>query len=247
MTAPSVLFLDIETAPNLSWVWGRWEQNVIDVKTHWYMLSFAWKWQGDKRTKCLALPDYPLAYRQNKENDKILLGSLWSLLDAADVVIAHNGDAFDLKKTAARLLFHKIAPPSPFKTFDTLKAARRFFKMDSNRLDDLGAYLGVGRKLPHTGKHLWFDCMKGKPAAWRKMKQYNRHDVELLERVYDRLKPWATNHPNISIYDDRIGIVCPTCRSDDIIKRGVYWAKSLRYQQWTCKACGHWFRGERIK
>ena len=247
MSVPKVLFLDIETAPNLSWVWGRWEQNVIDVHTQWYMLSFAWKWQGGKKTECLALPDFYHTYAKNKENDKALLLFLWDLLDQADVVIAHNGDAFDLKKIAARLLFHKINPPSPYKTFDTLKAARRFFKIDSNRLDDLGAYLGVGRKLPHTGKHLWFDCMAGKPTAWKMMKRYNGHDVDLLEQVYERLKPWATSHPDLSIYTFHSGVVCPTCQSNHVWRRGTYFARKLEYQQWTCRDCGHWFHGERIK
>jgi hypothetical protein len=242
---PRVLLVDIETAPLLGWTWGRWEQNVIDVKTQFYMLSFAWKWQGDKRTECLALPDFGSAYTKDKENDKLLVMSMWHLLNSADVVIAHNADAFDIKRTNARFLFHRINPPSPYKTFDTLKAARRFFKMDSNRLDDLGAYLGVGRKVPHTGKHLWFDCMAGKPDAWKKMKQYNRHDVDLLEDVYERLKPWATNHPDLTIYDERPG--CPTCQSPDIQKRGIHYARKLKYQKWLCKGCGHWFTGERIK
>src|ERR1017187_3543268 len=118
MAAPKVLFLDIETAPLLGWTWGRWEQNVIDVKTQFYMLSFAWKWRGSKRTECLALPDYGSAYTKDKENDKLLVMSLWSLLDNADVVIAHHA-AFDIKKTTARFLFHKLRPPSPFKVVCT--------------------------------------------------------------------------------------------------------------------------------
>ena len=247
MPIPKVLLLDVETAPNLSYVWGRWEQNVIDVHTHWYMLSFAWKWKGEKKTKCLALPDFPAHYTKDPENDKPLMEALWDLLHDADIVIAHNGDAFDLKKATARFLFHKIAPPSPFKTIDTLKMARKFFKMDSNRLDDLGAYLGVGRKIAHTGKHLWFGCMHGKKSSWATMKRYNKHDVELLERVFERMKPWATNLPDFSIYGNHRGTVCPTCQSNNVVKEGVYHSKKLKYQQWSCRVCGHWFHGERLK
>ena len=240
------MLLDIETAPNLSWVWGKWEQNVIDVHTHWYMLSYAWKWQGDKSVKCRALPDF-LGYATEKEDDGPLLRSLWTLLDEADVVIAHNADAFDIRKTTARFLFHKMKPPSPFKTIDTLKIARKHFKMDSNKLDDLGSYLRLGRKLPHTGKTLWFGCMAGKPSAWAMMKRYNKHDVHLLEAVYERLKPWATGHPDFSVWRDRKGLECPTCQSTNIASRGTYIARNLKYLQWTCKSCGHWFHGDRIK
>ena len=246
MSAPRVLFLDIETAPNLSWVWGKWEQNVIDVHTHWYMLSFAWKWKDGGGVKCLALPDFPPLYSKDKENDSELLKQLWFLLDGADVIIAHNADAFDIKKTTARFLYHKMKPPSPFKTIDTLKMARRYFRMDSNKLDDLGSYLRLGRKLPHTGKNLWFGCMAGKPSAWKMMKRYNRHDVALLEAVYERLKPWAANHPDLGIYASQPRPACPTCQSSSVWARGVYYAKKLRYKQWVCKACGHWFHGERL-
>jgi len=242
---PRILFLDIESAPNLAYVWGRWEQNVIDVHTHWYMLSYAYKWLGGKRIHCKGLPDFPTTYTKDREDDKALVTSLWELLDQADIVIAHNADAFDVRKTTARFLFHRLNPPSPFKTIDTLKIARKYFKLDSNRLDDLSSYLKVGRKLPTTGKNLWLGCMNGKPAAWRKMKQYNSHDVHLLELVYEKLKPWAVNHPDLTQYTGRPA--CPTCQSSRILKRGTYYARKLRYEQWTCKECGHWFHGDRIK
>jgi hypothetical protein len=37
--------LRLETAPNLGYVWGKWEQNVIDFKKSWYVLSFAVLWR----------------------------------------------------------------------------------------------------------------------------------------------------------------------------------------------------------
>ena len=41
--------------------------------------------------------------RNNKDkmNDFEICKELWKLLDEADVVIGHNGDAFDIKKTNA--------------------------------------------------------------------------------------------------------------------------------------------------
>ena len=39
-----VLIFDIETAPSLGWVWGKYDQDVISFEKHWYMLSFAAKW-----------------------------------------------------------------------------------------------------------------------------------------------------------------------------------------------------------
>src|ERR1700719_3656227 len=118
------------------------------------MLSFAYKIAGEKKVHTRCLADYP-GYKKNTEDDKALVTDLWTIFDQADIQIGHNADKFDIKKSNARFLMHKLNPPSPYKTVDTLKIARRAFKLDSNKLDDLGYYLGLGRKLPHTGFHLW--------------------------------------------------------------------------------------------
>lgn len=244
MPEPAVLYLDTENAPNLGYIWGKWEQNVIETKTNWYFLSFAFKWQGSKAIQCCALPDFP-AFKKNKECDRPLVKKLWEVLDAADVVIAHNGDRHDLRKAAARFAVHGLKPPAPYKTVDTLKLARKFFQFDSNRLDDLGQYLGVGRKLPHTGKHLWFGCMAGDPAAWKTMRRYNCQDVALLERVYLKLRPWATNHPNLS-HISRAD-ACPVCQSSDIKRSGWNYVATGRKQRSTCCDCGHRFVNGKIE
>lgn len=234
---PKVLFFDCENAPNLGYVWGKWEQNVIAYEKNWYFLSFAYKWQGSRAIQCVALPDFP-AFDKNKENDRYLVERLWAILDEADVVIAHNGDRFDLRKANARFVAHGLRPPSPYKTVDTLKVARRYFQFDSNKLDDLGQYLGVGRKLPHTGKHLWFGCMSGDTKSWATMRRYNSQDVALLERVYLKLRPWASTHPNLNHISRLSG--CPTCQSSNVQFRGFNHTKTGKRQRMQCKDCGTW-------
>src|SRR3990167_3818406 len=44
--APKILLFDIETTPNLAYVWGKYEQDVIQYKSEWYMLSWSAKWLG---------------------------------------------------------------------------------------------------------------------------------------------------------------------------------------------------------
>src|ERR1700733_5194536 len=184
-----IAFVDIETAPSLGYVWAKWETNVIDFKKDWYMLSYAVKWAHENRVIVRGLCDYP-GYKSNVEDDSKLVTDLWKVFDEADILIAHNGDSFDILKANTRFILHKLPPPSPYKTIDTLKVARAAFKFDSNKLDDLGHYFGIGRKLPHTGFHLWMGCMKGDPASWKLMKRYNGHDVELLEKLYYLVRAW---------------------------------------------------------
>jgi hypothetical protein len=244
MKTPSkILFLDIETAPSLGWVWGKWEQNVIDFKSDWYMLSFAYKWADQRKVIAVGLDNAP-HYIKGSESDKWLSEQLWKLLDEADIIIAHNGDAFDLPKIKTRFISHGLVPPSPYKTVDTLKIARKAFAFDSNKLDDLGRYLGIGRKLPHTGFHLWKGCMSGDPTSWKLMKRYNAHDVELLEKVYYLVRAWAPNHPNVNHGEIEN---CPRCGSDKVQRRGFSFTLLRKKQRFQCQKCAGWFEGSAKK
>ena len=45
---PKILLLDIETSPNVAYVWGKWEQNVIDYVKEWNIICFSAKWLDGK-------------------------------------------------------------------------------------------------------------------------------------------------------------------------------------------------------
>jgi uncharacterized protein YprB with RNaseH-like and TPR domain len=239
-----ILFLDIETAPSLGWVWAKYDTTVVDFKANWYMLSFAYKWIGESGIHVKGLIDYP-GYSKDFENDKKLCQDLWNLLDEAEIVIGHNADKFDIRKTNTRFITHGMKPPSLYKTVDTLKIARKVFKFDSNKLDDLGNYLGIGRKLPHTGFHLWKSCMVGDESAWRIMKKYNKQDVALLEKVYFLMRPWATTHPNVNHGEP--GEPCPKCGSKEVQRRGFsYTQQGRQRQRLQCLSCFGWYQGPAI-
>jgi hypothetical protein len=235
---PKILLFDIETSPLLSHTWGRYEQNVIEVEREWFLLSVAWKWLGEKKIHVRTLADYP-GYAKNKECDKQLAREIHRLLDQADIVVGHNLDHFDIKNSQARFAIHGFKPPRPFKTIDTLKLARKHFAFSSNRLDDLGKQLGVGRKIPNTGKHLWLGVMAGDPRCHKQMAAYNAQDVALLERVYLKLRAWSTNHPNLSFFTR--ADTCPICRSDELHRDGYRYLRTGKRQQFECESCGHRF------
>lgn len=235
---PRIAFLDIETAPNLGWFWEMWETNPIGVKTNWHLLSFSVKIMGEKKVRTYALPDYPI-YKRNKEEDKFLVQDLWKVMNEADIIIAHNGDNFDIRKSNARFIFHRMRPPAPYKTIDTLKIARKHFKFDSNKLSSLGKYLGVGDKIPTTGAHLWFGCMNGDMKSWATMRAYNEQDVNLLEQVYLRLRPWSTTHPNLSLISRDVR-ACPNCQGHKLQRRGYCFGAAKKLARLQCQDCGKW-------
>lgn len=239
MAKAKVLVFDIETSPNLGYIWGKWQQDVIRFEREWYVLCFGYKWLGERKTNVVALPDFR-GYKKDPENDYHVVKALWELFDEADIVIAHNGDAFDIKKMNMRFLTHGLPPPSPYKSIDTYKVARKYFKHNSLKLDDLGKLLGVGQKADTGGFDTWLGCMRGDPAAWARMTKYNKQDVVLLEKVYYALRPWMDNHPGINLIE---GVLngCPKCGSTKLQRRGTLkTTKSLVYQRYQCQNCFGW-------
>lgn len=228
---PKILLWDIEITANLGYAWQKWETNIIEFKEEFSLLCYSYKWLGDKKTHVVT--------RQFHKDDKLICESLRNLLISADVAIGHNTNAFDIKKLNARLAFHKLSPCKKLSAIDTKLVAKRYFAFNSNSLDDLGKYLGLGRKVKHEGFSLWLGCEAGDKKAWKKMVQYARMDVVLLEKIYNRLKPFIQDHPSLAAIKEKVG--CPTCSSSHVQKRGVRANHSGLRQQMLCRSCGAWF------
>lgn len=241
-----VLLYDIETAPNLAYVWGKYQQDVIDFQQESYMLCFAYKWLGEKKTHIVALPDFK-NYETDRMDDSALIEALYELFDEADVVIAHNGNRFDQRVSQGRMLVNGLKPVSPYKQIDTLLTAKKYFRFNSNKLDDLGQKLGLGKKLATGGFSLWLGCLNNDKKAWNTMKKYNIQDVVLLEKVYNRLAPWITNHPALHALEGKPN-ACKVCLETSFQRRGKTQptVTGVRHWRYRCNNCGHWMKGEKV-
>lgn len=229
-----ILLLDIETAPNLAYVWGIWKQNINPewIAANGYVLCWTAKWLGEKEI---------FFHRLLKGKPISLLRPIHRLLDEADAVVHYNGSSFDIPTLNKEFITHKMNPPSPYKEIDLLLTMRDRFRFPSNKLDYIAQTLQIGSKLRHAGPQLWLDCMADKRQAWQDMEEYNKKDVALLEALYERLKPWIKRHPNVAAHDEIKA--CPTCGSEDFIRRGAYVTQQLKYIRFQCKSCATWFRG----
>lgn len=234
-----ILLLDIETAPLLMAAWRQWEANAVWVERDTHILMYAYQWLDEGPVKSVTLADFP-GYSKNIHCDKKLCLSLRELLSEADVVVAHNGDRFDLPLIAGRFFLNRVTPASPFKTVDTLKIARGM-KLDSNKLDNIGRMTGAGRKIANTGSALWRAATYGDRKAITTMRRYCEQDVRLLARVYELIRPYSKTHVDLTMYGDRPG--CPVCQSTNVKKQGWKILRTKKKQQWQCLAdgCGKWF------
>jgi len=63
--------------------------------------------------------------------------------------------------------------------------------------------------------------------------------VELLERVFLKLRPFCANHISRELFG-KAG--CPRCGSTKVQARGVYRTSTKSYQRLRCSSCTGWFR-----
>ena len=228
--AARTLVIDIETGPNLAWVWGLWDQNVSlsQLENASHVMCFAAKWLGDRRV---------VFYSEHHDGHAAMVDAAWRLLDEADAVIGYNAKGFDVKHLHREFVLADMPPPSPHKDIDLLTVARGRFKFVSNKLDHVAAELGVGNKLKHQGFELWRKCIDGDEKAWATMKRYNVQDVRLTERVYERLLPWIKGHPHPGLYGgDALG--CPNCGGSNMEPNGTATTGTTNYGRLRCADCG---------
>jgi rubredoxin len=240
---PNILILDIETAPLKAFVWRRWKQDIHLDQTisEWYMLTWSAKWLGDDKVMSARLT----GEESLKENDERIVKELWDLINDADIVIAHNGDKFDIPKINSRFIINNLPPTSFYQQIDTKKVAAKQFGFSSNKLDALATYFNIPNKIK-TDMELWVDCVNGSDEALKKMEIYNIEDVNILEKVYLRLRGYIKNHPNVTLYDDVSDPNrCPTCGSSKKQEEDYYYTTVGQFQVYRCLSCGALYRSRK--
>jgi predicted RNA-binding Zn-ribbon protein involved in translation (DUF1610 family) len=229
----NILLCDVETSPNIATVWGIWQQNVAinQILEAGEVICWAAKWYGSKDMMFNSI-------HMSEKHD--MLNGIHELIDEADAIVTYNGRKFDIPTLNRDFLLHGFLPPSPHKNIDLLDTIKRRFKFVSNKMDFVAEQLGINGKVHHEGHTLWLKCMADDKDTWKKMEEYNRHDVEILEQLYERILPWVRGHANHSTYQDNH--VCPNCGGSSLQRRGMALTSAMRYQRYQCNSCGAWSR-----
>lgn len=228
---PRRLFIDIETSPNVVFSWrvgykiALTPDNIVKERA---IICIGYKWQGK-----------PVQHLQWKAgDDKAMLRAFIPILESADEVVAHFGDRFDMPWLRARAAYHGI-PVSPYiKTIDTKAQSARLFYFNSNKLDYIGQFLNLGKKI-ETDYKLWKDVVAGDEIALGKMIRYCRQDVKLLEKVYLRLESYNKPKTHQGVMRGGVCGDCPKCGATNVISIGkqVTGTGAVRPKM-KCKVCG---------
>lgn len=228
------LFFDVETSPNIGLFWSAGYKLNIDYSNiikERAIICICYKWEGERKVHSL--------HWDRKQDDKAMLKAFIKVANEADELIGHNGDRYDLPWLRTRALFHRLPMFPKYTTTDTLKVARSKFRFNSNRLDYIGQFLGLGKKI-QTEFSLWKDILLNKcPVAMNKMVEYCQGDVRLLEKIYRELRNHVEpkQHYGSLYLSNKEG--CPECGSENlapVITRATP-AGTIK-RQYRCRKCG---------
>jgi hypothetical protein len=235
---PATLILDIETMPAIAEIWSLWDSHIPiqRVREPGYVFGFGYAWHNRTQPRWVGGPQQDIAM------------SAQDLLNRADIVVTYNGDKFDFGHLNKTMVKEGCTPPSPYKSVDLYKTVKRVFGgLESYKLDYVARYLGLSPKI-QTDYSLWQRCMAGDAKALAEMSRYCRHDVSLTGEVFDIVRPWIKNYPNVGFWSGP-GYVCPACGSSHVQRRGYQVKIAMRYPRYQCQDCGKWSHdkaGERI-
>jgi len=242
MSEAKILMYDEEVSPTLQWAYGVWQTNGLRTEIEPFIICFSWRWYGETKM-------YNERIKLNKGDvfnsvklqaaERTVIEKLWEVLDQADIVVGHNAAGFDNKIAMGAFIRHRMKPPSDFKTVDTLRIARSVARFNSNSLNNLCKLLGIGQKSDVKHSDVWYDYLNGSRKAAKQMVDYCNQDVDLLYTLYEKLRPFAKNHPNLNVYTGR-GFACKKCQSTKLQRRGFAYSHTSVYQAYWCKDCGAW-------
>ena len=239
---PMTLFIDIETSLLEALVWGvgKTDIHINQLMSDRFLLCWSAKWLYSNKVLSACLNSKEVL----QKDDSRIIKSIYKLINSADIIIAHNGLAFDIKILKTRFLVHGLPPPNPYQFVDTCLVARKEFGNISNKLDWIQRMLGMTEKL-HTDFSLWIRCFHGDSKALKQMVEYNRVDVLALEENYLRIRPYIKSHPNLGLFicePKNPQSRCPNCgaiiASKQWDRKIFYYTQVAKYSTFRC-TCGY--------
>jgi len=226
------LFFDIETGYHLVRMWRVGKVSWVNpeqIKTHKEIICISYKWQYDDEVHTL---DW-------RDGERQMLKKFISIMGEADELVGHNGDRFDIKELRTRCINYGVLMFPNYRTLDTLKKSRQYFNFASNKLEYIGKYLNVGKKLDHEGFDLWIKVVEqNDDDALERMIKYCEQDVILLSDVYHVLNPFITHNNNFAVLTGGKKWDCPECGSQDVQMHHTYTtAMGVIRREMKCNDC----------
>jgi len=226
-----ILVADFETTPNVGLFWRAGRKQTIlpqSILKERQICVTGYRWIGDAKARSLT-------WGKDGDEESMVRKAI-DLFDQALFIVMHNGDRFDLRWLRGRAMYYRI-PMAPYSCpVDPLKVMQRLAYLNSHRLDYLGEFFGMGRKI-ETSYKLWVKIVtENHQPSLREMARYCRQDVDLLTDFYLEFRSWFPAPPNRTT---RNPAFCPHCGSSQtIVNKHRITAAGHDKVQFVCRGCG---------
>lgn len=254
-TTNKILLFDIETLPDVAAVWKAYETYIPTkmLLREGSIACAAWKWYGTDEVYSVSLLGSLKRFKKNVYDDYHVVRTLHGVLSQADVIVAQNGDKFDIKWYNTQALKHGLSPIPTIPTIDTYKVLKKHFRFRSNRLDYVCKTLGLGNKL-ETDISIWMTIIDDRISYTEKadalayLVKYCKQDIRLLEGLFDIMTPYISNMPALISGDTSIlRCINVTCNSANLRQKGYRTTRAgTQYKRYQCNDCGKWMQDKKL-
>lgn len=241
--------IDIECLPSLGAFYNR-AQGWISPKQiiqHGFMCSFQYNINGGEviNVNLRDMGLFPETGMLQPKHAKELVEVMSRLVSEVHMVIGHNAKKFDISKLYTYMMKHGVKPTRRPPVYDTMIAAKRIGKFESNSLDDIAHYFGIRRKIAGgMGFDIGIPALCRDEASWDHIISYGDNDVVMTEEVYLMMRPYSVGnlHPNMAMWFSDNKPRCVVCGHDKL-----KWVNDLSTKQTqaynvvkcTMPKCGH--------
>jgi DNA polymerase elongation subunit (family B) len=247
----NILFLDIETMPNVGAFWAAgYDINIGPeaIIQERFILSAQWAWNNE-RTVHGKLADI------KKRDDSQVIKEVTKLIEKADLVVGHNIRKFDLRWLAGRAALLGLPPTrSKFvKHIDTMKLAKEALYLNSYKMDYLCKKFGIKGKVK-TSFSDWMAILEvdknpnlAKTRAEYLLK-YGKNDIIMNRQLLFKLLPHIKLTKKIEMMLHGTAVNCPECQSFKVHfnERKVLQSGDVKLR-FRCKDCGNYFYHKEVK
>lgn len=226
MTKQKILYLDLETSPNIGTFWrpgNKVSLSPANILEERQIILASYAWNSSKPQTVSWKKDSKSSNKYLQYSDESVVKKLVNLCNEADVIVAHNAQRFDLPWLRARAMYYGITLDHNLQVFDTLKKTRGLLGLNSYKLDYLGKFFVADKKVETGGFGLWLGCMAGCKNSMAKMKKYCEQDVALLRKYYLELIHYVPALNHAGAVQGKGKWTCKTCGSHQVRLRKQYY------------------------
>jgi hypothetical protein len=172
---------------------------------HAKIISVHWKWQGDAEV-------HHLDWGLDKQCDKKLVKNFIKEMNKATEIVTHNGKRFDTPWIRTRAAYHGIPMNHAYNEIDTYRLCKKYLNLPSNSLAEACKYFDLKPKEDPGGIQTWIDVIYNKDRkALDHLLFYGDGDVESLEELFIKLRPYFRPNMHYGIYEGGEKFHCPEC------------------------------------